>query len=82
MRYIRTSLPDFGVNPGCPAFKRSMFDFLENDSYVRHVMDRFELGINDLFKFLFRIEPFVFKGMFMKRVKEIVARKKYNAGGR
>lgn len=59
-----------------------MFDFLENDSYVRHVMDRFELGINDLFKFLFRIEPSVFKGMFMKRVKEIVARKKYNAGGR
>lgn len=41
MKYIRTSLPDFGVNPGCPAFKRSMFDFLENDSYVRHVMDRF-----------------------------------------
>jgi hypothetical protein len=42
-------------------------------------MDRFELGANDLFKFLFRMDPSVFKGMFMKKVKEIVARKPYSA---
>lgn len=82
LKYIRVSLPNFGVNPGCQAFKQSMFDFLENESYVRRVMDRFELEVNDLFKFLFRIEPSVFKGMFMKRVKEIVARKKYAVGRR
>ena len=38
-------------------------------------MDQFELEISDLFKFLFRIDPSVFKGMFMKRIKEIAARK-------
>ena len=38
-------------------------------------MERFELEVNELFKFLFRIDPSVFKGMFMKRIKEIAARK-------
>ena len=38
-------------------------------------MDRFELKISELFKFLFRIDPSVFKGMFMKRIKEIAVRK-------
>ena len=81
LKYIRASLPNFGVNPGCTAFKQAMFEFLENDAYVKQVMDQFELEINELFKFLFRIDPSVFKGMFMKRIKEIAARKQYSVRG-
>jgi hypothetical protein len=40
-------------------------------------MDKFELKIKDIFKFLFRLEPSVFKGMFMKKVKEIATKKSY-----
>lgn len=82
LKYIRVSMPAFGLNPGGAEFKQAMFDFLENDAYVNHVMDKFELEARDLFKVLFRIDPSVFKGMFMKRIKEIAARKQYSARGR
>lgn len=42
-------------------------------------MDKFELSAIDLFKFMFRMDPSVFKGMFMKRIKEIVSKKPYSS---
>ena len=78
MKYIQYQLPDFGIKPGCTAFKQAIFSFLENDSLVKDVLDKFDLTINDLFKFMFRLEPSVFKGMFMKKVKNIVATKRYS----
>ena len=72
IKYVQMRFPDFGIAPGCQAFKQAVFDFLEDEKFVRHVMQRFEFEPCDLFKFLFRMDPAVFKGMFMKRVKEIV----------
>jgi hypothetical protein len=40
-------------------------------------MSRFDLTSNELFKFMFRLEPAVFKGIFMKKVKELILNKKY-----
>jgi hypothetical protein len=40
-------------------------------------MIKFDLNSNELFKFMFRLEPSVFKGIFMKKVKELILSKKY-----
>lgn len=75
--YVRRRLPDIGAAPGSQAFKQAVFDFLEDDAFVRAVMERFGLDARGLFKVVFRLDPSAFKGMFMKRVKEIAARKSY-----
>lgn len=77
LKFIQSQIPNFGINPGCTQFKQSIFVFLENETFVKCVMDKFELKIKDIFKFLFRLEPSVFKGMFMKKVKEIATKKSY-----
>ena len=77
LKYIRRQIPDFGINPGSTVFKQAIFSFLDNDILVQHVMERFDLDIKSLFGFMFRMEPSTFKGMFMKKVKEIVFGKQY-----
>jgi len=79
LHYIQKRMPLFGISPGSQSFKQSIFDFLEDDDFTELVMDEFDLSPDDMFKFLFRLDPFVFKGMFMKRIREIVLRKQYGS---
>lgn len=77
LNYIQIKFPNFGINSNYPIFKQNIFNFLEDDKFVQTVMSRFELNSNELFKFMFRLEPSVFKGIFMKKVKELILNKKY-----
>lgn len=77
LAYVARREPGITDTPGSPAFKQAVVSFLADGDFVELVMDEFDLSAQDLFKFLFRIDPSVFKGMFMKKVKEIVSGRRY-----
>lgn len=77
MAYVAQREPGIDDTPGSPAFKQAVVSFLSDGDFVELVMDEFDLSARDLLKFLFRIDPSVFKGMFMKKVKEIVSARRY-----
>lgn len=48
--------------------RKSIIDMLQDVDYMQSILDGYDMTILDFFRFLFRLCPSVFKGLFVKKV--------------
>ena len=59
------------------ARKNAMLDMLNDIDFMNDVLEQYNMTILDFFKFLFRLCPSTFKGMFVKKLQNAVKDKPY-----
>lgn len=57
--------------------RRSIIQFLDDESFVTAIMSRYGMNIFDLFKFMFRVDSQVFKPQFATTIGEVIKNKSY-----
>ena len=57
--------------------RRAIIELLENDDELSKILKSYNMTICDFFKFLFRLCPSVFKGLFVKKVQKTLKNKQY-----
>lgn len=55
--FIAKKFPDFKLNSGDePHFKKVMIQILDDESFMKTVLERYNMSIQDFIKFLFRCD--------------------------
>lgn len=57
--------------------KKQILDMLQNAKFMEEILSYYDMNVYEFFKFLFRLEPDIFKGSFLKRVQKALRYKKY-----
>lgn len=57
--------------------KKAIIEMVQDDAFITDVLELYDMNILDFFRFMFRLCPSLFKGLFLKRVQSIVADKQY-----
>lgn len=66
---VRAAHPEFDPKAGDDAkTRKAILQVLDDSDLVSDVMDMYNMTVFDFFKFLFRMEPGVFKGAFIPKV--------------
>lgn len=69
LTYVRMSHPEFDPKAGDESrLRKAILSLLDDSKFVSGLMDRYGMTVFDFFKFLFRMEPSVFKGAFITKV--------------
>ena len=50
------------------AKRSSIVDMLNDIEFMKTILDEYNMTVLDFFKFLFRLCPSVFKGLFVKKI--------------
>ena len=57
--------------------RKIVLDLLNNESFVAEILEQYNMNVLDLFKFMFRMCPSLFKGFFIKKVQATIKNKAY-----
>ena len=57
--------------------RNSIIDMLNNDEYMKDLMENYGMTVFDIISFLFRLCPSIFKGIFIKKMQNILNNKPY-----
>jgi len=57
--------------------RKTIIEILNDVKFMTELLDRYGMNIYDFFKFLFRYDMNIFKGLFFKRLKKALKYKKY-----
>lgn len=69
LEYVRMAHPEYNPKAGDDsALRKAILSILSDSRFMSRLLDRYGMTIFDFFKFLFRIEPSVFKGTFITKV--------------
>lgn len=78
LKYLRSFYPVFMRDPSdFSTQKKQIIEMLSNAKFMDAFLKRYDITIFEFFKFLFRLEPDLFKGSFLKRVQKAMKYKKY-----
>lgn len=59
------------------ARKNAILDMLDDLEFMHDVLEQYNMTILDFFKFLFRLCPSTFKGMFVRKLQNVLKDKPY-----
>lgn len=80
IQYIQASFPNFkSIDANDMIVRKTIIDMLNDSKFMNKFLKYYNIDIFEFFKFLYRVEPSVFKGLFLKRVQKAVKYKKYAA---
>lgn len=69
LKYLQRAYPLFMRNPSdLTTQKKQILEMLQNAKFMEDFLSYYDMSIYDFFKYLFRIEPDIFKGSFLTRV--------------
>lgn len=78
LEYLKEHYPLFMKDPlDFQTQKKQILDMLQNAQFMEDLLNYYDMNIYEFFKFLFRLEPDLFKGSFLKRVQKAMRYKKY-----
>ena len=76
--YIQCKYPTFDFeNSNDIVMRKTIIQILNDTKFITEVLDRYNMNIYDFFKFLFRYDQNIFKGLFFKRIRKALKYKKY-----
>ena len=76
--YIQRKYPTFDFdNSSDTIMRKTIIEILNDTKFMTEVLERYNMNIYDFFKFLFRYDQDIFKGLFFKRIKKALKYKKY-----
>ena len=76
--YIQCKYPTFDFeNSNDIVMRKTIIEILNDTKFITEVLDRYNMNIYDFFKFLFRYDQNIFKGLFFKRIRKALKYKKY-----
>lgn len=76
--YIQKKYPMFNVEQqNDTVMRKTIIEMLNDVKFMTCLLDRYGMNIYDFFKFLFRYDMNIFKGLFFKRLKKALKYKKY-----
>lgn len=76
--YLKVHYPLFMKNPlDFQTQKKQILEMLQNAQFMDDLLNYYDMNIYEFFKFLFRLEPDLFRGSFLKRVQKAMRYKKY-----
>lgn len=82
MAAILKRYPFLGQEQTDSVIKKNLILFLNDDKFVEYIIDYYNISIYDLFKLLYGQFGSIFKGPFLKKVKNTIDGKKYAAATR
>ena len=78
LEYLKKFYPVFMRDPlDFQTQKKQILDMLQNAQFMEDLLSYYDIDIYEFFKFLFRIEPDLFRGSFLKRIQKALRYKKY-----
>ena len=78
LQYLKSYYPLFMKDPSdFQTQKKQILDMLQNATFMDQLLSYYDINIYEFFKFLFRLEPDLFKGSFLKRVQKAMRYKQY-----
>ena len=78
LNYLKARYPLFMKDPSdLQCQKKQILDMLQNAHFMDELLSYYDIDIYEFFKFLFRLEPDLFKGSFLKRIQKAMRYKKY-----
>lgn len=78
VEYIQQKYPLFNVDKqNDTVMRKTIIEMLNDVKFMTNLLERYGLNIYDFFKFLFRYDVNIFKGLFFKRLKKALKYKKY-----
>lgn len=76
--YIQCKYPTFDFeNSSDTVMRKTIIEILNDTKFMTEVLERYNMNIYDFFKFLFRYDQNIFKGLFFKRIRKALKYKKY-----
>lgn len=75
---IQMKYPGLSINEQNESVrKKAIIDMVQDEQFINDILSLYDMNILDFFRFMFRLCPSLFKGLFLKRIQSIVADKQY-----
>lgn len=75
---IQMKYPGLSINEQNESVrKKAIIDMVQDEQFINDILNLYDMNILDFFRFMFRLCPSLFKGLFLKRIQAIVADKQY-----
>lgn len=77
LAYIINKYPNFDTNNSDLVIKKALLEMISNESFVRNLLRRYDITIFDLFKIFYKNYSSLFKGQYLKKLKNELEKKSY-----
>lgn len=77
LSYIIKRYPNFSTENTDSVIKKTLLEMMSNESFVRKLLRRYDITIYDLFKIFYKNYSSLFKGQFLKKLKNELEAKAY-----
>lgn len=74
---ISRKYPDFNPSNDDSLVKKTFKEILDNDQFMEYILTFYNINIFDLFKILYRNFSSIFKGQYLKKIRDQLATKTY-----
>lgn len=74
---IQSKYPDLSDKNTDSVIKKNIIHFIEDDAFVKLILDYYSINIFELFKLLYKMFSTVFKGMYLVKIRKILENKNY-----
>lgn len=74
---IIENYPSFSLANDKKTIEKTLIQILEDDQFMFNILKKYNINIFDFFKMLHFNYAVIFKGLYLKKIKEIIFRKDY-----
>lgn len=81
-QYIQTKYPNISLEHDDSIIKKQLTQFLNDENFVQYILQYYNLTIFEFFSMLYKQFSTIFKGPYLKKLKNVIAGKKYITNAR
>lgn len=81
-KYIQTKYPELNLENDDPIIKKQIVNLLEDDSFINDILKYYNLTLFEFFSVLYKQFSSIFRGPYLKKLKNILTGKSYLTNGR
>lgn len=75
--YIINKYPNFATDNSDAVIKKALLEIVSNESFIRNLLKRYDITIFDLFKIFYKNYSSLFKGQYLKKLKNELEKRSY-----